>query len=462
MIDFRNIENVYFLGIGGIGMSALARYFKHAGKNVSGYDRTPTHLTDNLAGEGIPVHFNDDVAEIPAGLKPENTLAIFTPALPPGHRELAWFRENNFTLLKRAKVLGELCASNKSIAIAGTHGKTSITTMVSVIMSKTATGCGAFLGGISKNFKSNLVLSPSPESWIVAEGDEYDRSFLNLYPNLALISAIDPDHLDIYGDFDTLKDSFLKFAANIKTNGCLVIKKGAVTPEFYKNDIKIYTYSLDQEADFYASEIELFDGKYRFTLNTPDGKLKGLLLNFPGLTNVENIVGAAAIATLAGASEQNIRDGISDYAGVVRRFDIRFRSPETIFIDDYAHHPEELRAVISSMKKLFPGKKVTGIFQPHLYSRTRDLADGFAQSLDLLDETILLPVYPAREEPIEGVSSEIILQKMESGQKQILGKDEVLSWVENNSPDVLMTLGAGDIDKVADSIEEILRRKSHV
>jgi UDP-N-acetylmuramate--alanine ligase len=457
MNDIQNIKNVYFLGIGGIGMSALARYFKFTGRNVAGYDRTPTALTDALQAEGIAVHFEDDVKNIPTNWNPLNTMAVFTPALPDSHEELAWFKSQPIGLFKRAKVLGMICNEKLGIGVAGTHGKTTTSTMVANILDKTALGCGAFLGGISKNFRSNLLLPKAESPWIVAEADEFDRSFLNLKPQLALITSIDADHLDIYGEKEKIVESFEKFVSQIKEGGKLLIKKG-VEIDKSKTSAEIFTYALKGDADFAAKNLSLDTetGFYKFDLRTPKGTIANCKMNYPGLVNVENTVGACALAYFAGASANEIKAGIEDYEGVARRFDIRFKSEEKVYIDDYAHHPEELKAFITSVKALYPGKKLTGVFQPHLYSRTQDFAAEFATSLDLLDKAILIPLYPAREEPIPGVSSAIIYEKMKLNDKVLADKEETLELLKNDSNEIILTMGAGDIDRMVNAIIELV------
>lgn len=461
MSDLQKIRNVYFLGIGGIGMSALARYFKHTGRNVAGYDRTPTALTETLQAEGIDVHFEDDIRHIPSKWNPSETLAVFTPALPDDHKELSWFKEKPIWLMKRAKVLGMICNEKKCIAVSGTHGKTTVSTMAATILNKSKVGCGAFLGGISKNFGSNLLLPPENSPWIVAEADEYDRSFLHLHPQLALVTSVDADHLDIYGSKEKIVESFEKFISQIKPDGKLVIKKG-VELNIEKTKAENFSYALTGKADFQTLNLRLSSegGNYIFDLKTPDGIIARCRINYPGLVNVENAVAASALAFLAGAAADDIKSGLEDYRGVVRRFDVRFKSEKQIYIDDYAHHPAELKAVISSVKALYPNRKVIGIFQPHLYSRTRDFADDFAASLGLLDEAVLIPLYPAREEPIKGVSSELIFEKIKIENKFLVEKNEVPDLLRTHETNVVLTMGAGDIDGIADQIIEVLKTKN--
>ncbi|MCY1721488.1 UDP-N-acetylmuramate--L-alanine ligase [Prolixibacteraceae bacterium Z1-6] len=460
MKGIENIKNVYFLGIGGIGMSALARYFKFTGRNVAGYDRTQTALTDTLQEEGIDVHFEDDIKHIPSNWNPASTIAVYTPALPDDNEELAWFKSQPIGLFKRAKVLGIICNEKSGIGVAGTHGKTTTSTMVANILNKTEKGCGAFLGGISKNFRSNLLLPKADSPWIVAEADEFDRSFLHLKPQLALITSIDADHLDIYGEKEKIVESFEKYISQIKEGGKLVIKKG-VEIDRSKTSADIFTYALTEDADFAPVNLKLDEENsfYRFDLKTPEGTIANCRMNYPGLVNVENTIGASALAFFAGATANEIKAGIEDYEGVARRFDIRFKSDQKIYIDDYAHHPEELKAFISSVRALYPGKKITGVFQPHLYSRTQDFAAEFATSLDLLDRAILIPLYPAREEPIPGVSSEIIFDKMMIDAKVLAEKEEALELLKTDSNDIIVTMGAGDIDRMVNGIVDYLENK---
>lgn len=461
-LALQHINNVYLLGIGGIGMSALARYFKHTGKNVAGYDLTQTRLTEQLEAEGIPVHYTDDISLIPEAFKPGNTLVVYTPAVPADHSEYNWLKAEGYKIIKRAKVLGLLCDETKTIVVSGTHGKTTVSTMVSVILKHSSLGCGAFLGGISKNFGTNLVLPEPGNQWLVTEGDEYDRSFLNLFPTIALVTSIDADHLDIYGTYDEIVKSFTDFVNQIKPGGTLICKKGVNLKLANSGQVKVLTYALRDEAGYYATNIRLEDEKYVFDLKTPNGLVTDFSLTYPGLVNVENAVAASAICLEAGVPVSELKAGLAAYQGVKRRFDIRFRNEKILFIDDYAHHPKELEAIITSVKNLYPGKKVSGIFQPHLFSRTNDLADGFAQSLSLLDHIYLLPIYPAREKPIEGVTSGLILGKMEGKSVELVEKAGLIEKVLGDEPEILLTVGAGDIDKIADAIASELERRSHV
>jgi len=458
-LELQHIDNVYFLGIGGIGMSALARYFNHLGKSVAGYDLTKTSLTEKLVTERIEVSYDENVSSFPSRFKKGNTLIVYTPAVPLNHKGFQWLKENDYTIYKRAQVLGMVCNSAKSIAVAGTHGKTTVSSMVSVILKESSLGCGAFLGGILKNYDSNLIVPENEKQWLVTEADEYDRSFLNLSPNMALVTAIDPDHLDIYGTLEELKKSFSDFVHQIKDGGKLIVKKDIGIHNFNSGEIEVFTYSLNEEASYYAKNIKAFGDGYNFDLATPSGVITNVILNFPGIVNVENAVAASALAMEAGASVDDLRNGLSKYQGVTRRFDIRFKNEKTLFIDDYAHHPKELEAVISSVKKLYIGKKITGVFQPHLFTRTRDFADEFAESLDLLDMPIVIPIYPAREEPIKGVTSEMIIRKMKNKNVIFLKMNEIVPWILENESDILMTLGAGSIDNIANEITEELERK---
>lgn len=461
MKSVEKIRNVYFLGIGGIGMSALARYFRFMGKNVAGYDRTPTALTDALKEEGIDVHFEDDIRKIPSKWNPAETIAVYTPALPEEHHELNWFKSQPIGLFKRAKVLGMITNEKSGIAVAGTHGKTTTSTMVANILNKTEKGCGAFLGGISKNFGSNLLLPKDDSPWIVAEADEFDRSFLHLQPQLALVTSLDADHLDIYGDKKHIEESFEKFISQIRPGGKLVLKKG-VELNTSKTSAEVFSYSLKDDSDFCALNLQLKEGSYHFDLKTPGGIIANFKMNYPGLVNVENAVGAAALAWLAGVDPDRIKAGIEDYQGVARRFDVHFRSENKIYIDDYAHHPEELKAFILSVRALYEGKRITGIFQPHLYSRTRDFANEFAASLDLLDRAILMPLYPAREEPIPGISSATIFDRMKLANKEIAPKEEITTLVKNDPNEIILTMGAGDIDRMVKPIMETLKESAGV
>ena len=457
MTGLDHIKQIYFLGIGGIGMSALARYFKHAGYEVVGYDRTETELTRQLEKEGIDVHYEDRPEYLEKGVKKSSCLVVFTPAIPADLGERIYFEQNGFEMKKRSEVLGMICNTAMCVAVAGTHGKTSVSTMLAHIMTKSAVGCNAFLGGISKNYQSNLLLN-SESDWFVAEADEFDRSFLRLFPNLAAITSTDADHLDIYRSHSKIVNSFNEFAGQVKEGGSLVIKKGLPIKK-RRNGKKYFSYSLNEEADFYAKHIELRNEAYLFDLVHPEGIVKGLQLNYPGLMNVENAVAASALAMLAGVTADELKEALPVYQGVKRRFDIRLKNEQYVLIDDYAHHPTELNATITSVRAMFAGRRITGVFQPHLFSRTKDFADGFAEELSKLDEVVLLDIYPAREKPIPGVSSEIIFKQIENEQKTLIPKEELLGLTERFEPGVVLMMGAGDIDTLVEPVVEKLKEK---
>ncbi len=454
-MNIKNIKNIYFIGIGGIGMSAIARYFKAIGKNVSGYDRTQTRLTSELKEEGIQIIFRDNINEIPdAYLNQKETLVVYTPAIPLNHEQLTFFKKENFTLMKRAQVLGFLSDPLNSIGIAGTHGKTTVSSLTAHIFKNSTLDCNAFLGGIARNYNTNLLLSKN-SSWVVLEADEFDRSFLQLHPLVAVVTSMDADHLDIYGEKEELEKTFKTYVNQIKKGGHLIYKKGL---PLKPKDVQLHSYSLEEKADFYAKNLKLIKGFYQFDLVHPNGCIKNLSLSYPGRINVENAIAASAASLICGITEEELRLALNNFKGVRRRFDYRIKSENLVFIDDYAHHPKELWESISSVKAIYPDKKITGIFQPHLFSRTRDFADDFAASLDLLDELILLDIYPARELPIKGVDSNLILNKMKK-KARISSKEELIKLIEQNEIEVLLTLGAGDIDKLVEPIEQILNRR---
>ncbi len=439
-------------------MSALARYFKSAGKQVAGYDRTKTMLTEELSGSGIEIHYHDDVRSVPEDfLKPEDTMVVTTPAVPGTHKELDYFKSANFKVYKRAEILGLLTRGKKAICIAGTHGKTTVSAMVSWLMHHSDTGCSAFLGGISKNFNSNFVQSDISE-YMVVEADEYDRSFLRLHPDIAVVTAADADHLDIYGSWEKVRKSFEAFISQVHQKGKLVVKDGLElnTPD---SDIEVYTYTLNGPSDYHAKNIRLQDEKYHFDVVTPVEIIKNLSLSHPGLINVENAVAAVAATTLAGLGASRVKEALAEFSGIKRRFDVIYHTGKVVYIDDYAHHPKELIAVIESVRELYPGRKITGIFQPHLFSRTRDFADEFSRSLSMLDELILLDIYPARELPIENVSSELIFRNVMLEKKLLATKDNLMEILEKKEFDVLMTMGAGDIDVFIEPIKQMLIKK---
>ncbi len=461
MLKFTDIKQAYFLGIGGIGMSALARYFASQGIAVSGYDRTLTALTLELENEGIAVHYNDNPELLPADLDVSDSLIVYTPAVPATHLELNNLIDRGFGIHKRAEVLGIICNNRRTIAVAGTHGKTTVSTMTAHILKSSSVGCSAFMGGISKNYKSNLLLDSTGSEWIVAEADEFDRSFLHLKPELAVITSMDADHLDIYGSHAKVQESFNLFAENIKEGGALVLKKGLPVGFDPLAAYRSYTYSITETADFCAENIELQDGFYQFDLVTPELRIEKLVLNYPGLLNVENSVAASAMALLSGVSPAEIRKALATYSGVKRRFDIHLNNEFFVLIDDYAHHPEELRATINSVRDIYRDRTLTGVFQPHLYSRTKDFAEAFANSLDLLDEIVLLDIYPARELPMEGVSSDLIFKQIKNKNKIMCTKPELKNLADKFKPGIIIMMGAGDIDSLVEPVkEQLLKRKN--
>ena len=449
----------YFLGIGGIGMSALARYFQTKGFQVAGYDRTPTKLTSDLIEEGISIGFNEVVDEIPfAFTKPENTLVVITPAIPKDHSQLKYFQENNFTIQKRAQVLGDITRQSKGICIAGTHGKTTTSTIAAHLLYQSQVSCNAFLGGIANNYNTNLLLS-AESNFVVIEADEYDRSFHHLSPYMAVITSVDPDHLDIYETEKAYQESFEHFTSLIRPGGALIMRKGINIMPQLQQGVKLYTYSMDDGGDFYAENIRSLNGEIHFDFVAPNDRISDVRLGVPVRINVENSVAAMALAWMNGVTSEELRTGISSFSGIYRRFNVVYKSDKVVYMDDYAHHPSELKASISSIRNLYPDRKITGVFQPHLYSRTRDFASGFAEALSLLDELILLDIYPARELPIEGVDSELILRDVKLKNKILCSKENLLPLLKEKDLDVLVTFGAGDIDKMVPLIKEQLKKK---
>lgn len=444
-------KNIYFIGIGGIGMSAIARYYKFKGCNVSGYDKTPSELTEELIAEGIGVHYEDNTDFIPKDV--ENTLVVYTPAIPHDLKELLYVQEHGYTLLKRSKTLGEIAKGQRCLAVAGTHGKTTTSTLLAHIFTDSKVGCSAFLGGISKNYDTNLLVSHNPT--IVAEADEFDRSFLQLFPEIAVITAMDADHLDIYGDLKHVHEAFQAFAGQV--SGTVITKLGLdITPNHTKARIMRYSYN-DPRADFYADNLRKDEcGYFTFNLKYPDGVINDCRVGVPGWVNVENAVAASAIALVYGIDPEAIRHALGTFLGVKRRFDIHVNRPGCAYIDDYAHHPNEISTAISSMRDIFPGRRLTAIFQPHLYTRTRDFADEFAKALSAVDKLILLDIYPAREEPIPGVSSRLIFDKVTAPEKVLLKKEMLMKYLEDEKIDTLITFGAGNIDRFIPQITEML------
>ena len=466
--------NYYFLGIGGIGMSALARFFKLGGNTVSGYDRTPSPLTSQLEAEGISIHYDDNPDLIPDGID----LVVYTPAVPKDTREFQHLEQSGVPMKKRSQVLGELTRGKKCIAVAGSHGKTTTSTMIAYLLSKTDIGCSAFLGGISKNFDSNLLVN-NESPYVVVEADEYDRSFLQLHPYYSVITATDPDHLDIYGTHENLIQAFQQFANQTNPEGALFLKEGLAGHDHHHHDedegedehehehhlkiseeIKCFSYSARSiEPDFYAINVRNYNGNIYFDLRTPDKVLYDIELQNSCLYNVENAVAASAVALACGLDEYQLRYGLKTFAGIRRRFDVRVKTKDVVYIDDYAHHPKESAATIESIKYLYPDKRIVGIFQPHLYTRTRDFADQFVDALKPLDEIILMPIYPAREKPIPGISSGMLLRKMDTMNKYLCSADQVPDLVEALCPDVVVTLGAGDIDRLVPVLEQRLKEE---
>jgi UDP-N-acetylmuramate--alanine ligase len=452
----KNIKNIFFLGIGGIGMSALAKYFHAKGYIVSGYDKTSTPLTKSLEQQGIKIHFTDDEKNIPNEIKNNSleSLIVITPAIPKESIELNFFLQNNYTLIKRAAILGEITKGANTIAVAGTHGKTTTSTLVAHLIKEGEVDCSAFLGGISSNFNSNLLIGK--DNCVVVEADEYDRSFLTLSPSTAIVTSVDPDHLDIYHEHKNLKESFELFTEKILANGNLIVKLNLDFTTRENNSVKKYTYSIDGKSDFFASDIQLIDGLYLFTLNTPSAKIENLELGMAGLHNLENAIAASAAALLNGISSENLKNGLKTFRGVKRRFEYIFRNQKLVYLDDYAHHPEELLKCIESVKTIFPNKKITGIFQPHLFSRTRDFMDDFAKSLSMLDKCILLDIYPAREIPIPGITSDLLLAKITSPVKEKMYLNNIVNELDFFDTEVLLTLGAGDIDTIVEPLKQAL------
>jgi len=439
-------------------MSALARYFKATGKNVAGYDRTATSLTLQLENEDIAIHYEDSADLIPVAFRsPTGTLVVITPAVPADHAELAYFNLHAYEICKRSEILGLITRNRKTIAVAGTHGKTTVSTMIAHLMKNAGPGCSAFLGGISRNYNSNLLLDKQSE-WVVTEADEFDRSFLRLFPWAAVVTAMDADHLDIYGNIDEMCTAFNQFIAQINPDGILLMKHGLpVLPSGMPRHT--YTYSLRGAGDFYAENIHLQNRLYHFNLIGPEVNIQDISLVHPGMVNVENAVAACALAALLGLSADKIRQAMKGFSGILRRFEYHIATDKMVFIDDYAHHPKEIEATLLSLRDLYPDKKLTGVFQPHLYTRTRDFAKEFAESLSLLDDLILLDIYPARELPIKGVNAEMILNMVTLQNKMICPREQLLNELKKRAPEVLITLGAGDIDKLVEPIEKYFMRE---
>ncbi len=458
-MNVNTLKAVYFIGAGGIGMSALVRYFLSKGKKVAGYDRTPSELTQKLNEEGAAIHYEENTALIPDDFKqPETTLIIYTPAIPANHQELTYFRENGFEIQKRAQVLGMLTRTERGMCVAGTHGKTTTSTMAAHLLHQSHVTCNAFLGGISKNYGTNLLLSDKSDL-VVIEADEFDRSFHWLTPYATVITATDSDHLDIYGTHEAYVESFRKYTSLIRPDGYLIIKKGIDLQPDVQPGVTVYTYSND-EGDFHAENIRIANGEITFDFISPLGNIADIRLGVPVYVNIENGVAAMALAQIGGATTEEIRTAMATFQGVDRRFDFKIKNDRIVLLSDYAHHPAEIRQSVTSIRTLYPDKKITAIFQPHLYTRTRDFYKEFADSLSLLDEVILLDIYPAREQPIPGITSQLIYDNLRPGiEKCLCKKENLLDLLRNKHLEVLITLGAGDIDNYIPQISELLKNK---
>jgi UDP-N-acetylmuramate--alanine ligase len=459
IMEINQIKSVYFIGAGGIGMSALVRYFLSKGKNVAGYDRTPSELTEKLIEEGAKIHYSEDIKLIPEECLDKNsTLVVLTPAIPKEHAELNFFIDNNFEIQKRAQVLGTITRASKGLCVAGTHGKTTTSTMTAHILHQSKVDCTAFLGGISKNYKSNLILSDKSD-FTVIEADEFDRSFHWLHPYMSVITSTDPDHLDIYGTEEAYLESFEKYTSLIQPGGCLIIRKGVSLQPKVQEGVKVYTYSKE-EGDFHAENIRIGNGEIFIDFVTPDEVIKDIQLGVPVSINIENGVAAMALCWLNGVTAEEIKSGMASFGGVDRRFDFKIKNDKVVYLSDYAHHPSEIKQSIISVRDLYNDKKITGIFQPHLYTRTRDFYKDFADSLSLLDEVILLDIYPARELPIPGVTSKLIFDNIREGvEKSMCTKENMLSVLKDKKIEVLITLGAGDIEDYTTDIQNLLNNK---
>jgi UDP-N-acetylmuramate--alanine ligase len=444
------IQKIYFIGIGGIGMSALARYFHAKGVEVSGYDKTSTPLTRALEDSGIKIHYEERVDLAPK----DADVVVYTPAIPAQHAELVYYKEHGYTVVKRSDVLQWITESSFNICVGGTHGKTTVTTMIAHLLRHSGYGCNAFLGGISANYQTNFW--SNERNVVVVEADEYDRSFLKLVPDIAVITAMDPDHLDIYGTAEEVEKAFIQFSQKVKPGGCLVTKYGLKRGADLKA-ARHFEYSVDNTAaGVHAADIKVEQGSYRFDVVAENWKLNDVVLHVGGLHNIENVLAAITVAKYLQIGDEQIKAAVADFKGVHRRFEYALKNTAHTLIDDYAHHPEELRALISGVRSLFGKEQLVLVFQPHLFSRTKDLADAFAESLDMADEVILLPIYPARELPMEGVSSELILNKMKLKHKQVLDKEVMKGWMKEHKPGLVVMAGAGDIDAQVQAVKELL------
>jgi UDP-N-acetylmuramate--alanine ligase len=442
-------QNIYFIGIGGIGMSALARYFNFKKFRVAGYDKTPSALTNTLIAEGIEIHFEDLGENIdPSFLNPSETLVIYTPAIPKNHGELNYFKQHHFTLLKRAEVLGLITRSSKGLGVAGTHGKTTTSSLLTHILSESHAKCNAFLGGISANFNSNFISDENSE-YTVIEADEFDRSFLQLTPFGSIITSTDADHLDIYGDATSFLNGFQTYANQIQSDGILVMRKGLKL----SSNAPILTYAIEEDADLIGKNLRAENGTFLMDVESSEIQWKNVALGLPGIHNAENALACIGFCLFLGLSENEIRNGLATFKGVKRRFEYQLKSSKLIYIDDYAHHPTEIQALISSVKLLYPTLKIYGAFQPHLFSRTRDFLAGFAEELSKLDALVLLPIYPAREEPIAGITSEALLELCTNVEKMVLPPNEAINWLAAQTEGVILTIGAGDIDRIVEPLK---------
>lgn len=451
MLGLKNIKKAYFLGIGGIGMSALARHFNSEGVQVFGYDKTITELTLQLEKEGMTICYEDSVAAIPQGIE----LVVYTPAIPKEHQQFNYFLQNNFTVKKRSEILQELTQDKFTIAIAGSHGKTSVTTMITHVLKHTGYDCTAFLGGISLNYESNYVRGKN--NVVVVEADEFDRSFLRLNPDIEIVTAVDTDHLDIYGSWEKIEEAFIEFTQKLKPKGIFIGQsKISILPKVKAEKMFTYNFS-DVSSDYFVTNAALTNGAYTFDIAGNDGTA-GMTLQMGGRHNVENALAAYTLARQLGIDKQKIKEALGAFKGVKRRFEHVLRRNDFVFIDDYAHHPEEINALIGAVRSMYPGKKITVVFQPHLFSRTKDLHKEFAASLDKADEVIVLDIYPAREKPMQGVTSTLITQEMKNLNKRVLSKNELLSFFENKKPEALLTVGAGDIDTLVQPLKKLFER----
>ena len=461
-MELKDIKSVYFVGAGGIGMSAIARYFLHKGVVVAGYDKTPSALTHQLEKEGMLIHYEENLEEVPHVCKnPASTLVVYTPAIPQEHKELVYFRENGFDVEKSAQVLGMLTRTHKGLCVAGTHGKTTTSTMCAHIMHQSHVDCNAFLGGISKNYGTNYILSKDSD-YVVIEADEFDRSFHWLRPWMSVITSTDPDHLDIYGTKEAYLESFRHYTTLIQPGGALIIHKNLEMKQDVQSGVKVYEYSRD-EGDFHAENIVIANGEITFDFVSPIETVRGIELGQPIPINIENGIAAMAMAQLNGCTAEELRYGMKTYHGVDRRFDFKIKTDKIVFLSDYAHHPKEIYQSAKSIRELYKDKRITAIFQPHLYTRTRDFYQDFAKSLSLLDEVVLCDIYPAREQPIPGVTSQLIYDNLApTVEKHMIHKEDVTTFVKNNDFEVLVVLGAGDLDNYVPQIEKILKEKYNV